>query len=311
MISLSLRSALCLGRSIALGTTLAGCAAAPAPGRLPDVPPTRRDTVVGIPQPSGAIPASVVPLNYGAGIFSYDLSQTTVVTVGADSLGSLQDTLLTTASLTYAIQRPNDTLRIMATVDSLAVRSARDSTGPRVLPAPVTVGLEPVPVPTTQQQAVNPGADSATALISCDTMDDAARAIARDALIRIPPDAQPGQRWVDSTSSAVCRGGIPMTATTVSTFEVRNVQPRGDSLIMHIVRRSTLTLSGSGTQGTRRISVAGSGSSETTFSYELRGGVFLESQGQSLLQLRFETIQQTEQVTQRSVSSVRHRAPGR
>ena len=304
MIALSNRSAIALASAIVLSFTLA-CASAPPSGGPPDVPVVRRDTAARAPAQPGVTPAMAIPLNYSTGTFAYDLHQTTMVTVGTDSLGGLQDTLLTTGSLTYSVQRLNDTLRIIGVVDSLAISSARDSTGPRRLLTPVTVALEP---DTAAPTMVAP--DSTAMPSSCDSMEDAARAIARDILIRIPANAHPHQRWTDSTSVVVCRGGIPMTAVTVSTFEIQPVQPRGDSLIVQIIRRSTLSLSGTGTQGVRRISVAGTGTSETRFSYELRGGVFLESQGQSVLQLRFETIQQTEQVVQRSVSTVRRRIPG-
>ncbi len=260
--------------------------------------------------------AVTVPLNYGTGTFIYDLRQTTLITVGTDSLGSLQDTLRTSALLTYSIQRPNDTLRIVAVVDSLSVASARDTAGPRLLVTPVTLELEPAwrndstAIPPLGVDSTAPAVDSTIVPSSCDTMADAARAIARDVLIRIPSNAQPRQQWTDSTSIVVCRGGIPMTAITVSTFEIQDVMPRGDSLILPVIRRSSLTLSGVGTQGARTITVTGSGTSETVLSYELRGGVFLESRGESVLQLRFETIQQTEQVTQRSTSTVHRRAAG-
>jgi len=99
-----------------------------------------------------------------------------------------------------------------------------------------------------------------------------------------------------------------MTATTVSTFEVLDIRTRGDSTIGEVIRRSTLTLGGAGMQGSRRITVTGTGTSETLFRYDLRAGAFIESTGQSMLDLRFETIQQTEQVSQRSSSRVRLRA---
>ena len=301
--------------TLAIAFVMAACASAPAPGGPSDVPVIRRDTVISVPAQPRDIPAASVPLNYGTGTFGYDLMQTTVVTVGTDSLGTLQDTLVTRASLTYSIQRPGDTLRVIGIVDSLSVSSTRDSLGPRLLATPVTVTLEPATADSTSAPVPGPPVagvpvDSTLAPATCDRMEDAARTIVRDALIRLPANAQPRQRWMDSASVSICRGGIPMTATTVSNFEIQDIQARGDSLIVQIIRQSTLTLAGTGTQGVRRITVSGSGTSETRFAYELRGGVFLESQGQSVLQLRFETIQQTEQVTQRSTSSVRRRLGG-
>ena len=301
MILLSIRSVARLTTGVTLGSALA-CASAPGPAGAPDAPVIRRDTVSTIPQQPSGIPVPGLSLNYTTGTHAYDLVQTTVVSVGSDSIGTTQDTLLSTASLKYSMEHVGDTLRVIATIDSLIVRSARDSTGPRSLTAPVTTVLEPrvsEPIPL--------ATDSTTVPASCDSMDESARAIARDIHIRLPANALPRQRWTDSTSAQICRGGIPMTATTVSVFEIRDTQARGDSLIIEVRRQSTLALTGAGLQGARRITVTGTGTSESTFTYDLRAGVFLESQGQSVLQLRFETIQQTEQVTQRSATRVRRR----
>ena len=60
-------------------------------------------------------------------------------------------------------------------------------------------------------------------------------------------------------------------------------------------------------QGARRITVQGAGTSQTVLTYDLREGHFLESNGQSELLLGFETIQQTEQITQRSTTRIQRR----
>lgn len=288
--------------AIALGFTL-GCASTPTPGRTPDLPPSRSDTSstpIVLP-PIGVLPAS--SFLYRDGTYSYDLRQTTIVTVGTDSLTRMDDTLITTGLLTYTFRSSSDTLMVTGVVDSLSVSSTREAGAPlRQLPVPVTVALHPgavdsLPVPL----------DSTAPSPSCDTMEDAARALARDVHLRIPRGIQPGQRWSDSTSAVICRGGIPMTATTRAIFEARNVQSRGNTTVVEVLRRSTLTLAGAGLQGSRRITVNGTGTSETIFSYDLRAGAFLEGAGQSTLRLRFDTVHQTEEVTQRSTSRIRLR----
>ena len=98
-----------------------------------------------------------------------------------------------------------------------------------------------------------------------------------------------------------------MTVTTISTFEVQSPQAASGSMIGQVRRQSAVTLSGLGLQGSRRITVAGNGTSETLFSYDLAAGTFLGSTGQSVLRLRFETIQQTEEVLQRSSSRISRR----
>jgi hypothetical protein len=219
-------------------------------------------------------------------------------------MSQMKDTLITTGSLTYTIHRSNDTLLVIAKVDSLVVASTRDTSAvARRLAVPVAVELRPI-VDSLSTTVV----DSMVIPPGCDSMEDAARAIARDLHIRIASGIHPGQQWTDSSSALVCRGGIPMIATTISTFEVQGMQSAGDTTILPIMRRSSLILAGSGMQGSRRIAVTGEGTSETLFRYELAAGALLDGRGESTLRLRFETIQQTEQVSQRSSSRIRLRS---
>ena len=286
---------------VAAGVTQA-CASAPATGGTVNVPPARRDTAVALPGQPTAQPTVLPALEYSTGTFVYGLEQQTIITVGTDSAAPMQDTVSVTGLLTYSIERAGDVIRVSGTVDSLMVRSVRDTTVRR-LTAPVQLDLQP------SGSLPMLSAGDSTTMGSCDTMEDAARAIAEDIHIRIPANTQARHRWTDSTTRIVCRGGVPMIVTMLSVFEARDTESYTDTVILPIVRRSTLTLAGSGTQGTRRITLSGNGTSETTFRYDLRRGLFLDSEGQSVLQLRFETTQQTEQITQRSSSRVRRRTP--
>ena len=188
------------------------------------------------------------------------------------------------------------------TVDSLRIASVRDTTAPvRQLTAPVTIQLPLTPV------LIAPPVDSTAVPATCDSMEEAARILASDIHMEIPVPITTGQTWSDSATTMICRGGIPLTATRVSHFQVGGVRSTSDSSLADIDRQSALTISGSGTQGSRRITVRGEGTSATRFTYDLRRGRLLESEGQSVLRLAFETIQQTEQVVQHSTSRIRIR----
>ena len=227
----------------------------------------------------------------------------TTVTVGAEGNTPIEDTLQTIAGLTYLVSTNTGVPTISVTIDSLAITSVRDTLGPaRRLTAPVVVQLPFIP------SSITTAVDSAALLSTCDSMEETARVLAGDLYIQIPVPLRQGERWSDSTSLALCRGGIPLTVTKTSRFQIAEVRESRDALLARILRQTTLTITGSGTQGARRITVRGQGTSESAFTYDLRAGRFLESTGQSVLQLGFETIQQTEQVTQRSSSSVRLRA---
>jgi hypothetical protein len=192
---------------------------------------------------------------------------------------------------------------ISVSIDSLTIASVRDTTARvRQLMTPVVVQLPVVPPPLVTAN------DSLALLSTCDSMEETARALAGDLYIPIPVLVQEAQTWSDSTSVVLCRGAIPLTAVRFSRYRITSVRETRDSALATVARQTTLTVGGSGLQGTRQITIRGEGNSEATFTYDVRAGRFLESAGRSVLQLTFETIQQTEQVIQRSTSSTRLRS---
>ncbi len=283
-----------------LSACIVGCASAAVPARGPETsPPPRepdRPSTVSAPKPTSLF-------TYRGGSYAYDLLQTTTVTVASESGASVEDTLRTVAGLTYSIPASVGGPGISVTIDSLIIVSLRDSMVPaRRLAAPVLVQL-PLSSP-----PIATASDSAVLLSTCDALEEAARVLAGDVHIQIPVVMERGQRWSDSTSLVICRGGIPMTGTRISHYQVTDVRESRDTAVARVSRQTNLTISGTGAQGARQITVRGHGTSDTVFSFDLTAGRFLESTGQSVLQLGFETIQQTDQVVQRSTSSVRLRA---
>jgi hypothetical protein len=272
----------------------AACASAPAPAGTPAPTSPREPDRPAITVPSTSVPST---FTYTEGTSRYDLDQMTTIVVGTDGGAAAEDSLRTIAGLTLSVTGAATTI----TIDSMVITSVRDTLTPvRQLSAPVVVQA-PI-LPTVQQ-----GSDSTALFSTCDSMEEAARVLAGDVHVPIPVAVARAQTWRDSTTSTLCRGGIPLTVTRVSDFQISDVRSSGDSTVATVQRHTVLTLTGSGLQGSRRITVRGDGTSETVFTYDLRGGRFLGSSGQSELRLGFETIQQTEQVVQRSTSSVRLR----
>ena len=238
---------------------------------------------------------------YSTGLSGYDLDQMTIVTVGAGTATALEDTLRTTASLSVSVVASGGIQLATVTIDSMSINSVRDTMAPiRLLAGPVVMQL-PVASPTPESM------DSTAASSTCDSMEEAARVLAGDVHIPIPVVVERGRIWSDSTVSTLCRGGVPLTVTRISRFQISDVRNSRDSTVVVVQRQTELSLAGSGMQGTRRITVQGAGTSQTVLTYDLRGGHFLESNGQSELLLGFETIQQTEQIMQRSTTRIRRR----
>jgi hypothetical protein len=277
-----------------------GCVSTPAPSRLPDpsLPPEPEQT----PLPSTPT-RSPLAFVYRDGVYAYDLQQQTIVTVGSDGALPLEDTLRTRGVLTYSIAAISGAPAVSVTVDSLAIASVRDTTTPvRYLMAPVVVQLPIVRPPLVTAE------DTLAFLSTCDSMDETARVLAADLHITIPVPIQETQSWVDSTSRVLCRGSIPLAIVQVSRYQIASVRETRDSSVATVSRQTSLTVGGTGMQGSRRITVRGEGTSNASFLYDVRAGRFLESRSESLLQLAFETIQQTEQVVQRSTSTARLRS---
>ncbi len=252
-------------------------------------------------EPSDTTPATLPEVmtpssfTYQPGMFRYDVQQTAIVTVGGADNVPAEDTVRTTASLTYLIASSDGRLAVSALVDSLTVVSTRDTTiSPRQLLVPVEVELPLRPI------ALESAEDSSVLRSKCDTMEEAARGLVRDTHLELPSAMSHGQSWTDSSSVVLCRGGVPLTVVSRSTFQVDPSSTTRN--LISVIRLTELGVNGSGTQGVRRISISGQGKSETRFTYDLLGGHLVESTGRSVLQLSFETIQQTEQVVQQSES---------
>ena len=134
-----------------------------------------------------------------------------------------------------------------------------------------------------------------------------AQAIAQNSIARVPQSIVSGHTWMDSAMTTLCRGGIPMVSIARSTYQIRGVQDSAGISLLRVVRITVLSLSGTGQQANRQVTVTGQGQSETLLTYDISEGVLLGSDGHSSLELTFETLRQRQHVQQQSVSRVRRR----
>jgi len=281
--------------SIALSLALfSACASTPVTLPAPSLPPPRSDT---LPTPiPAAIPTSFI---YRDGEHVYDIRETTILTIQTDTALPVFDTVETTAKLSYRIHR-SDTPSIVATIDSLSIRSSRDSTS-------VARHLDTTVVLVFSLDLASAEPNQAVEFPSCDSMNGLARALAQSTLVRIPQTITIGYTWTDSVTASLCRGGIPMVSSARSVYRIQDILDTAGTSLLRIARITKLSLSGSGLQSSRQVTVAGQGQSETLLTYDISQGIFLESDGQSILELSFETLRQRQFVNQRSVSRVLRR----
>ena len=282
--------------SITLSLALfSACASTPVLLPGPDLPPPRVDT-----SPPPIIPASIpTSFVYRDGEHVYDVRETTILAIRTDTALPVFDTVETAAKLSYRIRR-TDAPSIVASVDSLSIRSSRDSTS-------MARQLDTVVILVFPLELVSVEPSTSAEFPGCDSMSGLARALAQNALVRIPQTITIGYTWTDSVTTSMCRGAIPMVSSARSVYRIHEIRDSTGTSLLRIARGTHLSLSGSGLQGGRQVTITGQGQSETLLTYDISQGMLLESDGQSVLELSFETLRQRQLVQQRSVSRVRQR----
>ena len=103
----------------------------------------------------------------------------------------------------------------------------------------------------------------------------AALASARETVIWVPAAVGAGARWRDTATVSGCRGPVPATIATTAQYEVLGAS----GTRVRIRRITTLTLRGQGIVAGRTVTLAGTGSGETTLEVDATLGRLVRSDG--------------------------------
>jgi hypothetical protein len=232
--------------------------------------------------------------------YVYEVQETTSLTIRSDSTASAYDTVQTLAKLSYRIQQAGSTPSIVAVIDSLSIYSLRDTSLAKKR-------LDTTVVVTFPLDPALAGLQATSDFPSCDSMHGIAHALAQNTIARIPQSIVIGHVWTDSATTSFCRGGIPMISIARSTYQIRDIRDSAGTSLLRVTRTTDLSLSGSGVQASRQVTVMGHGQSETLLTYDIPQGALLGSDGRSSLVITFETLRQRQYVQQESVARVRRR----
>ncbi|HEX5831684.1 MAG TPA: hypothetical protein VFY16_11935, partial [Gemmatimonadaceae bacterium] len=127
---------------------------------------------------------------------------------------------------------------------------------------------------------------------------------ARDLLPAFPARLAPGARWEESATTTACRGGVPMTSVVTHRYRVRG--PAGDEPgAVRVERRSSISLSGNGTQAGQMVNTFGRGEGEGEFVVDVARGLVRSARSQSTLELTFTTGGYSQRVTQSAEQQLR------
>lgn len=279
---------------------------APVPGTpsAPDVTTPRRS-------------ADRWSLEREAGVARYEIRSSATIALAGDTLPA--DSLVTTMIVSLALADSADVLAVTGTIDSIGIeRGSRVIAGDTMPVLPVglravldrqggVLALSPPSLPDDSSSVVavadSTVVDSAGAS-ACGTTLDPLVAMTRDLFVRLPARLTTGMAWQDTTQTTSCRGRIPITTTTISSYTVRGEGP-GERIA--IDRQVDVTVAGNGVQHGRSAAVQGSGSGTGVLLIDPATAALVEGRSESTITITFEAGMLRQTFTQQGRQDIRLR----
>jgi hypothetical protein len=248
---------------------------------------------------------------YAPGTYRYEVVTESEIRQPSDSAMLGSDTVdarvRTVALYTLQLDRLNgDSIGVALTLDSLAVE--RDS-------------LVPAPDSTVASEAGSPGMPSFAAVMDARggvhpaapgrndpcSQGEALLGVARDLLVAVPPVLTVGERWSDTTTAMICRGGVPVTSGVVRDFEVIGTRRDADGTpLMRVSRATRFSLAGTQTTAHRQvIALTGRGESRAMLELDLRAGTVRSATREGTSEVVVTYGRRSTPFTQRVVQRVR------
>lgn len=286
------------------GAVVTACAPArPTPTPVPVSAP--------IPVPEKPVPVDPLAEPWLVGVptspVTHEIVVTTAVRAAAtsDALANTSaDSLRTTLSVRW-----DSTSRTTTRTGSLA--SYRIGA---VVPASTPVGAPPTATPPwlTTPLAIVAALDADRQMVRVTTpresscgVEAAAAQVAREVLLAPPSRLARGVSWVDSLRTTVCRDSIPLTLTSARRYVVEDARVQDGRVVVVLRRRSTTTLSGTGSQFGEPVTITGEGQGELLFGLRLDDGQMTDGNGVSTLTLSLTGRRKAQVVTQNARLEIR------
>ncbi len=153
-------------------------------------------------------------------------------------------------------------------------------------------------VPAGGWEFVGAGLDACTALVR------SAFEATRDLWIRWPDSARAGTGWSDSTTTTVCRDGIPLAVTLVRQYRVTQL-PEDPLAPLVVARTSQLSLTGHGALRGDTTLITGSGTSDAVLYVRPHVGWLDSATVSGVLRLDVRGTSRSQAVEQRTQGEVR------
>ena len=271
MSSLTMRHPRRLTSLALVATGLAMGALAACGPRAPATRPAPSPTAAPMPAAPAPLPAAA-PVTPGAsrwsvawspGFSSYLVTSQAAVHVEGDSLGPRDDSVSTRARLTMRVSPESAPDGVVVTVDSFLVSARRGAPMAPALafplvfqaqidPARLRIAFLPV-----QSMIGQPCTGPGATLL----------ALARDLSPGLPSPLERGQRWSDTTTTLLCRSGVPLTVTSRHEWTVEGEVDSIGRVFVRLRRETESTIAGTGSG--RRTGASIEGTSRASGAYLL------------------------------------------
>lgn len=290
---------------------LIGCGLA---GAVACVPP-RADPAPGTPPaPDVMVPRRTLErwsLERQPGTARYTIRNSATIALAGDTVPA--DSLATTMIVSLALIDSAGVLAVWGTIDSLHLeRGSRVITTNTTPPLPIALhavldrqgGLLDLSSPAVPVDSLVVTTPITRPDSLCTATMDPLIATTQELFVRLPRRLTTGLTWQDTTETTSCRGHMPVTTTSISTYTVRGESPGGR---IALSRETAITITGGGVQHGRPASVQGSGTGLGTLLIDPENAALTEGHGQSTVMITFEAGMLRQTFTQQGRQEIRLR----
>ena len=255
---------------------------APTPGAATPAPVT---TTTPAPVTSSApvVPGSTGRMvSWMPGFSGYVVTSQAAVHVEGDTLGPRDDSVTTRARLTMRVSPESAPDGVIVTVDSFLVSAQRGAPLAPALMYPIVfqAQLDParsrIEFPAEQPMMGKPCVGPAATLL----------ALARDLAPALPSPLERGRKWSETTTTQLCRSGVPLTVTSRHEWTVEGEVEQAGRTLVRLTRVTESTIAGIGSGRRAGASVEGTSRAQAEYLLDPAAGRLQSAIVESSAELR-------------------------
>ncbi|HZK79159.1 MAG TPA: hypothetical protein VFC35_09630 [Gemmatimonadaceae bacterium] len=204
----------------------------------------------------------------------------------SDGSDARDDSLIVTSTYSISIQRSADTISITGSINDFRIDVhgrllSVDSIQPK-LPLSFTgkITTTRIRLQTT---------DKVQSQTLCDDISQTPLGIVQRNVFTIPIEVTNEQSWRDSTTSAICNGSLPISVTTLRSYQLIGTAQLDGVSVLVIDQKERALSSGEGSQGQHRIFIQTLGNTTRRLYADKTSGLLIASKAESKVELSIQS----------------------